>query len=70
MVTFAVGNWSMVDYEWVLASCPTGHAPNVLVDACVECSAGTYSESSGLSECAACPAGSVSTAVGASNSTT
>ena len=70
MVTFAVGNWSVVDDEWVLESCPAGHATNDLGDACVVCLPGTYSESSEVAECAACPAGTYSTATGASNSTT
>ena len=35
VVTFAVGNWSIVNYEWHLDSCPSGYAPNDAGDACV-----------------------------------
>ena len=39
-VTFAVGDWSKVDYEWVLGSCPSGYAATTAKDGCVVCAAG------------------------------
>ena len=57
-MTFAVGTWRVVDFEYVLESCPSGYAATTAKDGCVVCPAGKYSLREGVShECLACPAG-------------
>jgi len=57
-VTFAVGNWSVVNYEWKLESCPSGYAATTAKNGCVVCAAGKYSLREGvMHECLTCPAG-------------
>ncbi|KAJ1483234.1 hypothetical protein T484DRAFT_1801045 [Baffinella frigidus] len=58
VVTFAVGNWSIVDEVWVLQMCPSGYAATTSKDGCVVCAAGKYSLQEGVDhECVTCPAG-------------
>ena len=58
MVTFAVGNWSIVSDVWALQSCPPGYVATSAMDGCLVCSAGKYSLREGVEqECVTCPAG-------------